>query len=135
MSKITTFKELDKLEKGFRMKTTEEKLKETYLVVEATSFEQFSLWKEYSKTHNGDSPKYAKWEEESFGVLITLGELAKMPVCMSLSWAIIDGKRVMFVSQVSKVHDWRMVEEFLKENCPCNRLVTAINFYPELLRR
>jgi hypothetical protein len=114
---------------------TQEKLKETELIVDANSYEQFALWKEYSKTHNGDNPKYATWKEESAGVMVTLGELAGMPVCLSLSWAVIEGKRVMFVYQTSMVTDWRMVKEYLEENCPNVKTVDATNFYPGLLRR
>lgn len=116
------------------MNTTEQKLKETKFIVEANSYEQFALWKQYSKQHNGDNPKYVKWEEESSGVLITLGELAEMPVCLSLRWAIIENKRVMFVYQTSMVTDWRMVKEYLKENCPNIEQSDAINFCPRRLR-
>lgn len=97
---------------------TETRLKYTVFIVEATSFEQFSLWKENAdESPNRDSnTKGVSWEQVNPGELITIGKVGKMPVCLQTSFIKIDGQMVMFWELSSQVADYRMAEKWLKKN-------------------
>lgn len=84
-------------------------LKDVIFVVEATRFEQHALWQSYHPAVN--------WGQINSGRGFQIGTLADMPVVIGLTWAIIDGQRVMFVEATSQVVDYRMVEAWLEANC------------------
>jgi hypothetical protein len=84
-------------------------LQATVFVVAATSFETLSLWRECHDSHS--------WQDVRHGWLAQIGQVGDMPVCISLHWAVIDGRRVLFYEATSQVVDHRMVEAWLKEHC------------------
>ena len=97
--------------------TAENRLKRTLFIVEATSFEQFSLWQQHSKTSDS-RPSWAQvvdWKEMD-GWLVTVGKLGKRPCCVSMSWARIDGCLVMFYDQCSQVCDSIQTEKWLEKH-------------------
>jgi hypothetical protein len=76
---------------------------QTQFLVEATTFEIYSLWSQYhleiKNLHvypDGDGP--------------TIGYLLDMPVCISRRWWSIDGELVLFWGANSQVVDYRMID-------------------------
>ncbi len=91
--------------------TSEEKLKSSVFFIEATSFEQFSLWKEYHDK--------IPWKEDPLGFSQIIGHLSKKrPVNVSFTFAEIFGKRICFYEAVSRFVDHTMIENFLDTNYP-----------------
>lgn len=96
-------------------------------IVEATRFEQTCLWEQYQKI----------WEEDTRGgPLVTVGEIAKFPVCIALSVIKINGYPVLIVDATSRVVDYTMIEEWLESKWPalfpkgsCNLKTNADNFH------
>ena len=96
--------------------TAENRLKYTLFVVEATSFETQMLWEKWCK----DSPEKPirnrhatqKWEQKH-GWLVTIGKIGKRPVCLSMTWNVIDGQWIMFYDQCSQVTDSVQTEKWL----------------------
>lgn len=117
--------------------TIEERLEKTVLAVEATRFEQMCLWEKFNKD--------CSWEQVLSGILPTIGKVKlkkgrryeEMPVVVSLSWAVINGKFVMFYEPTSIIVDWSLVEDWLKKILPIAQQkeerdwkIDAINFVP-----
>lgn len=88
--------------------------KDVVFLVEASHTEQHFLWKEnfYEKTRQFDAVK--SWEDEGMGHGITIGQLDKRPVCVTMFYAKINGHRVMFYEGTSQVVDHKMIEEWLQ---------------------
>jgi hypothetical protein len=93
---------------------------DTFFVVEADTFAQHALWRQHAKdapqNANDQSQKVA-WRSDSLGVLLTLGELDGRPVCVSFTWATLNGKRVLFYNATSEVVDHKLVGEWLQAHC------------------
>lgn len=96
--------------------TAESRLAKTLFVVEATSFETQCLWAENSKDSNCRRFTPRRWEQVSPGWLVTVGELDYRPVCISMSWARIDGRLVMFWYPTSQVVDTVQIEKWLEKH-------------------
>lgn len=111
------FKDLDEKDEFTK------KLNDTKLVVKATNFEVFSFWQE--------TQDKSKWVQEP-GYSIKLGELAGLPVTMSLAWEIVDGKRVLFWDLISQVSDQEMAINYFKANLPKVERTDAWNFWARL---
>lgn len=81
-----------------------------------TDCEQYFLWRDYA--HNSDKPrnKTLKWEQYRSGWLITVGHRAKMPCCISVNWAKIEGYLVMFWYSCSQVTDSVKAEKWTNKN-------------------
>lgn len=96
-------------------------------VVEATSYEQLSLWQQWStEAQKGDlawtPPKrlrtnFVAWEGDRAGWMVEVGKVNGAPVCISMMGATLDGVRVLFYEATSRVVDWGMIEAWFKENC------------------
>lgn len=96
-------------------------------VVEATCFEDMTLYREWNKK--------VKWESHTSGTLETVGELNDKPVCFSACWASINGELVLFYHATSVVVDHDMIDKWLEDNCPNKKLKTnAMNFHIVALR-
>lgn len=81
--------------------------------VEANDYEALCLWSE-----NRQRDKPLSWRQELSGYHKTIGELAGMPVCMSLHIIYVDGKKILFYDPCSQVVDHRIVEEWLDKHLP-----------------
>lgn len=94
-----------------------ERLNKVKFFVEATSFEQFSLWI-YNKYVMEDKKE---WLEESHGFGYRIGlidEDTDKPVFVSFSFATIADKYICFYNATSRYVDHSMVENWLKTNFP-----------------
>lgn len=85
--------------------------------IEATDFEQLSLWKENNDFPEGHHMK-VKWEQDCLGFWREIGHIAGHPVCISCSFTKLNGKRIVFYNATSMVVDYAMVEEWINKQCP-----------------
>lgn len=81
----------------------------TAYVVQATSYEQLCLWKDWHR--------HVSWVQDNPGWGKNVGYVGGLPCVISVSWIIINGCYVMFYTDESQVVDHRMIERWLKENC------------------
>lgn len=94
-------------------------------IVEANSFEELELWKEFNKR--------VIWEEARIGDMETVGYFNKMPVNISRMVDKLNGHDVLFWDAISQVVHHGMIDEYFKvhyHNIPrCN----AMNFHQVIL--
>ena len=121
-----------------------ERLKDVEYVIEANSFEQLQLWKMYSKEAKGaylhvenEFVRRFGWINENDGYLQIVGNIktdeSNFPVCISISFAKLDGVNVMFFYSTGQVSHHGMIDKWLEKNCnpmsPGRRFKTdAMNF-------
>lgn len=91
----------------------------TYLV-EATSFEQLTLWQQWHEK--------VEWKEHPQGKAPTVGLLDGRPVVLCFFYAHLSGAKVMFWYATSQVVDYLMIDDYLKENFPDVPRTDAMNF-------
>lgn len=89
-------------------KADAEFFKDVAFIVEADDFSRHALWNLYH-TKPAYGVKVASWEEVMVGKMVKVGELDGRPVNIVLSWAILNGKRVMFWFACSQVVDHKMI--------------------------
>jgi hypothetical protein len=82
---------------------------DTTFVVNATSFERLRLWSD----HHADY----EWKEDSQGWGLGVGEFHGFPVVISIVFAKLRGKRILFWEAVSRVVDTEMIENWFEANC------------------
>lgn len=85
-------------------------------IVEATSFEAFTLWDKY--TTNG-----RQMSQYGGGFGITVGYCKdskdqKLSVTISLFKYSLDGKSILFYHPTSKMVDYGLIEDWINENMP-----------------
>lgn len=128
-----------------RRSDMEQRLRLTEFAVEADSFAQQALWSDYSKGAARMTicrrveerlDRRVDWEQVGDGWLPRVGDLAGMPVCISLSWALIEGRLVLFHHATSQVVDHRMIDAWMRQQMPQlwpadqrSRTTDATNFY------
>jgi len=91
----------------------EMKMKTSVFFIEANSYEQLMLWKEFKKETN--------WEEDGCGFTQVIGFIGgdeNMPVNVSFFFAKVWGKRICFFDVCSRFSDSEMVMEWIKKNYP-----------------
>lgn len=97
---------------------------ETFFLVEATSFEHQMLWERWSiqaleldrKLYRlSEHPHRVAWEQLSPGFGQQVGEIAGRPVCVSVQFARVAGRVVVFYEATSQVSDSVMIEKWLEE--------------------
>lgn len=100
----------------FSRMDSDERFKYTMFVVEANSYEAQALWYVWH-----DSPRFKQppvtWEQVNPGFLSTIGQIGDKPVCIDMFWNLVNGVPVLFYHPTSKMVDWDMIEEWLKNNC------------------
>ena len=104
----------------------------TVLAVEATDFEAMTLWLNWTKPR--DERPIPAWAEIGLGRWVEVGKLGGDPVCVTLSFARVNGAAVAFYAATSVVSDSRMVEAWVRANMPRARLTNAMNFAPPAAR-
>lgn len=82
--------------------------------IEATSEEQHNLWKRWSQELG------KTWEQVNPGLLPTIGSLAGMPICLSLSKVKVNGAPILFYYASSQVVDHRVVEKWIECQLPAS---------------
>lgn len=125
------FKFIDSDEKYF---------KDVCFIVEATSTERFLLWKEFNST--------IKWNHVMKGHGIQIGELNNRPITIDISYAILNGKKVMFYSGCSMLVDHKMLNDWIEHysshltydngrwaQCDAMNFATCISFIKEMTFR
>lgn len=86
----------------------DERFKDCKFLVEATSFEQFSLWGEFNKV--------LKWEEDPMGFSISICKIDRRPVCICFNFCKLNGHRICFYYGSSQLVDYKAIEDYLKKN-------------------
>lgn len=124
------------------------RLELTEFCVEATGFEQLTLWKAHAlgspyrspdgaigtrlkstMTEGEGSPRYT-WEQESPGTGQLVGTFHRHHVTISIAWVRLDGRRVMFWEGASQVTHSGMLEDWIRKECPNLKVFTnAMNFW------
>ena len=82
----------------------------TDFLVEANSNEILCLYKD--SLENG-----SEWLADNAGLMIKVGEVNDMPVNISVNWNTIDGLNVLFWHPISRMVDYKMIEEWFERNC------------------
>lgn len=94
------------------------RMKDTEYVVEADSFAMQALWAQFSTQSMYKTPMNTyRWEQDSMGYCVQIGEFGDMPVCITFFWYKINGHLIAFVDAHSQVVDHRMVDDYLKKYC------------------
>lgn len=88
----------------------QELFNDVVFIIEATDNEQHTFWRDYFYEPRKDFT-IIKWEEEFTGKLIQIGELDNRPINIAISYAKLNGKRVIFYDAVSQVVDHQMVDD------------------------
>jgi len=99
---------------------------QTKFMVEASSMEIHSLWKEYVMYQ-----KILKDDEWRFhgGRLITIDYWGDRPINLVLSWYNIKGFLICFYECSSELCDWKVVDRWLNKYFPNKDEITdAVNF-------
>lgn len=118
-----------------------ENLLATAAAVEATSYEKHQLWRDWSLDYAQMEKLPTKknrvhWEQLGRGFIEPIGEINGLPVNISGFWARLrvkpedTGTLVLFWEICSRMADYDMAEEWLKENLPNAKNKTdAQNFH------
>ena len=95
--------------KNFIINEEDKKLfEDVFFLVEATDAERFFLWKE------NDESKRVSWEDIMRGYSIQIGTLDKRPVMVTIFYAMLNGKKIMFYEGTSQVVDHKMIELWIQ---------------------
>jgi hypothetical protein len=86
---------------------SDDDLKTAFFVVQATSFELFSLWREWHE--------HIPMEQDGRCFVYGIGQINKRPVCVEVSRYKIWDKWVLFYSSTSQLVDWEMIENWVEE--------------------
>ncbi len=112
------------------MESNEIKFSSTVFFIEASSFEQFCLWKE--------NHQKIPWKEDCAGNWQIIGYIdkkKKKPVCVSFSFAELFEQRVCFYCATSRYVDHSMVRDWIIKNYPIKydttrtAMTDAMNFH------
>lgn len=87
--------------------------KDVVFLVEANSNEQHLLWERYHYKPIYPDTYVKSWEQISMGHGIHIGSIDERPIVVSIMYAILNGKRVMFYYGVSQLVDHKMIEDWL----------------------
>jgi hypothetical protein len=87
-------------------------LNDVKFLVSATDFERHMLWQKWHHNEHRVS-----WEQIMSGFGPCIGTIDGRPICLSLSFAIIEGHKVLFHDVVSQLADYKMAEEWLEMHC------------------
>lgn len=98
------------------------------VVVEATSYESMTLWREWNEPRD-PRPK-VQWDHISLGAWFQIGKFHDAPVCVSISFARVNGSIVAFWECTSIVAHSKMIEEWIAAKMPKARGTNAMNFHP-----
>lgn len=101
---------------------------ETFAVVDATSQEAHDLWVRFHYKPDGHAP--LAWKQMNPGMWREIGTFGGMPVCVTVFWALVEGRLVAFVEGTSTVVHHGMIEEWSRETFKSARSRSdAANFH------
>lgn len=100
----------------FRKLSAEDRLKKTFFLVEATSFEQHVFWERWAKeSKRCIKPLVQEWQQAN-GYLVQVGRYNGQPNCISMVWDILDGRAVCFWHDTSAIVNHTQIEEWLAKH-------------------
>lgn len=90
--------------------------KDVVFLVEATYNEQHMLWERYHyrPDPDPDQVQIKSWEQTMMGRGVQIGTVDDRSINVSISYAILNGKKVLFYYGVSQLVDHKMIEDWLK---------------------
>lgn len=91
------------------------RFKDVVFYIQATHNEVFHLWQDNENFVKQEKAYAVKWDQGS-GILINVGTLDSRPVNIACMFHKLDGQLVCFYEPVSQVVDWKMIEEWFREN-------------------
>jgi hypothetical protein len=98
-------------------KEDEKLFKDVVFLVQATDTERYFLWCIHADPDSNNTRyPYQKlqWDQEGLGKIVTIGYLDKRPTCVEISYAKLNGKRVMFYEGCSELVDHDMIRKWLE---------------------
>lgn len=81
-------------------------------IIEATKNEQFLLWETYGRKED------VYWVSDNNGYGVTVGYIGKLPICLAINRANVNGRKILFYTVTSRVVDYEIVEQWLNINFP-----------------
>lgn len=89
--------------------------KDVAYLVQASHEEYGAFWQHFSheSPHRIYPSVCVQWQEISMGGSRCVGHIAKRPVWVEYSYAILDGKKVLFYDGMSELVDWKMIERWI----------------------
>lgn len=97
-----------------RNDSDKELFKDVVFLIEANDNESHLLWEKYHYKTDKDVPHVKLWEQEFSGYMIKIGELDNRPINVTLSYAKLNGKRILFYNGCSQLVDHKMIEDWLQ---------------------
>lgn len=107
-----------------------ELFKDVVYLVEASFNEIHLFWEKFHYKPMFPDFKIESWESESMSKIITIGHVDNRPIAVDISWAKLEGYRVMFYEASSQLADYAMIEEWLshfREELPLIQSTDATN--------
>lgn len=86
--------------------------KDVVYMVESTYNERHLFWEKFHYKPFYDDFKIDSWEQEMSGTLVTIGTVDDRPISIDITWAKLNGCRVLFYDASSQLADWKMIEEW-----------------------
>ena len=96
------------------------RLKEIFYLVEADSYAQLCLWKEFHTKLD--------WKQDNQRLFVHVGEFHKRPVNLVITFSMLNGKRIACWEPVSSVVNYEMISKWFDANCKAER-TDACNFH------
>jgi hypothetical protein len=81
-------------------------------IVEANDFERHVLWEKWFHREARVS-----WNQVLSGYGVTIGTIDDRPIVLSLNFAFIEGRKVLFHHVCSQLADYKMAEDWLEMHC------------------
>ena len=102
---------------SFSIRETDKRyFQDVFFLVEATSEEKYLLWEKYGPSLRAkasiEGPSVF-WKDESAGYMIHVGNIADRPIMVHISYATLNGKKVMFYEGVSELVDHKMIHDWV----------------------
>lgn len=104
-----------------------ELFKDVVYLVEANHNETHLLWERFHYKPVYDF-KVDSWVQVMEGYGPVIGELDNRPICVGITYAILNGKKVMFYEGQSEVVDYKMIEDWRDHYAPNISHCNATNF-------
>lgn len=100
---------------AFRQLSAEKRLEQTFYLVEASHHEQFSLWERWAAQSQCCRGLHLRWEQSN-GYIVTVGKVNKRPVCVHMSWDIIEDQPVCFWEPTSELVDHVLINQWFEKH-------------------
>lgn len=88
--------------------------KDVEFLIEANHNEQHSLWREFHYRPQYEFLYVKNWEQISMGRIIEVGTVDNRPIVISIFYAKLNGKKVMFYYGCSQLVDHKMIDDWIQ---------------------